>query len=273
MMQRGTAKNEPDTPETRGREMKLRLHQFLSKCGAFSSKGDVKQAIWSGDVTVNDSIVKHIAYEFNPAKRAVKYRGKELFLPKNDVYFLLNKPSGCICSRLNSQELEHNKTSVYEIFRDSVEPSIYESLVTVGRLDEETTGLLLVTTDGKLVHSVTDPNKKIRKTYRVTTLDEITEAQLESIRQGVEVSVTEYGSLEEFKTRPATIELEHETSAVLTIDEGKKRQIRRMFTTLGNHVTYLHRLSTARMVLKDYNLEPGEFCTVTPEDIELFTSN
>tara|TARA_B100000767_G_C19677455_1_gene498008 strand:+ start:408 stop:1169 length:762 start_codon:yes stop_codon:yes gene_type:complete len=249
--------------------MKLRLHQFLSKCGEFSSKADVKQAIWDGDITVNDSIVKNIAYEFNPAKRSVKYRGKELFLPATDVYFLLNKPAGCICSRLNSQELEHNKKSVYEIFRDSVEPSVYESLVTVGRLDEDTTGFLLVTTDGKLVHSITDPHKKIKKTYRVKTQDEITEKQLESIRNGVDVSVTEYGSLEEFQTRPATIELEDATSAVLTIDEGKKRQIRRMFTTLGNHVTNLHRLSTERMVLKEYNLELGAFCTVTREEINL----
>ena len=100
------------------------------------------------------------------------------------------------------------------------------------------------------------------------TEEEITEAQLESIRQGVDVSVTEYGSLEEFQTRPATIELEHATSAVLTIDEGKKRQIRRMFTTLGNHVTHLHRLSTEKMVLKDYNLEPGQFCTITREEID-----
>jgi 16S rRNA pseudouridine516 synthase len=256
-----------NTPTDKGIHMKLRIHQFLSKCGEFSSKEEVKQAIWSGDVTVNDSIVKHIAYEFNPAKRAVKYRGKELFLPSNDVYFLLNKPSGCICSRLNSQELEHHKVSVYEIFRDAVEPSIYESLVTVGRLDEETTGLLLVTTDGKLVHSVTDPNKNIKKTYRVKTKEVITEAQLESIREGVEVSVTEYGSLEEFLTRPATIELESATCAVLTIDEGKKRQIRRMFTTLGNHVNHLHRLSTEGMVLKEYGLELGQFCTITQEEI------
>ena len=104
--------------------MKLRLHQFLSKCGEFSSKGDVKKAIWDGDVTINDSIVKNIAYEFNPAKRSVKYRGKELFLPSNDVYFLLNKPAGYICSRLNSQELELNKRSIYELFRNAVEPSV-----------------------------------------------------------------------------------------------------------------------------------------------------
>lgn len=247
--------------------MKLRLHQFLSKCGEFTSKSDVKKAIWDGDITINDSIVKNIAYEFNPAKRSVKYRGRELFLPSNEVYFLLNKPPGYICSRLNSQELELNKASVYELFRGAVEPSVYEALVTVGRLDEETTGFLLVTTDGKLVHSITDPEKKIRKTYRVETESKITERQLESIRKGVSVSVVEYGSREEFKTRPALIDLEHKSCAILTIDEGKKRQIRRMFTSLDNHVTQLHRLGTEGMQLEDFNLEEGEFCFVTREEI------
>ena len=247
--------------------MKLRLHQFLSKCGEFSSKADVKKAVWDGDISVNDSVVKNIAYEFNPAKRSVKYRGRELFLPDTDVYFLLNKPAGCICSRLNSQELELNKTSVYEIFRGAVEPSVYESLVTVGRLDEDTTGFLLVTTDGKLVHSITDPDKKIKKTYRVTTEQKITVKQLEAIRNGMAVSVVEYGSVEEFETRPATIELEGDSCALLTIDEGKKRQIRRMFRSLDNHVIQLHRISTESMVLDDFNLLPGQFCSVTRQEI------
>ena len=267
MNNRGTAKNKFNTRADEGVLLKLRLHQFLSKCGEFSSKSDVKQAIWDGDITVNDSIIKNIAYEFNPAKRSVKYRGKELFLPTSDVYFLLNKPPGCICSRLNSQELELNKTSIYEIFRNAVEPAVYESLVTVGRLDEETTGLLLVTTDGKLVHSVTDPHKKIKKTYRVETEQPITDTQIDSIRNGVNVSVVEYGSLEEFQTRPAIIDLEGPSCALLTIDEGKKRQIRRMFTTLGNHVNHLHRVATEGLVLEEYALEYGQFCTITREDI------
>ena len=77
----------------------------------------------------------------------------------------------------------------------------------------------------------------------------------------------EYGSLEEFETRPATIELEHDSCALLTIDEGKKRQIRRMFTSLDNHVTHLHRIATETMVLDDFNLKPGHFCSVTREQI------
>ena len=79
--------------------------------------------------------------------------------------------------------------------------------------------------------------------------------------------MVEYGSREQFKTRPATIELEHKSCAILTIDEGKKRQIRRMFTSLDNHVTQLHRLGTEGMQLDDFNLDEGEFCTVSREEI------
>ena len=103
--------------------MKLRLHQFLSKTGDFTSKADVKQAIWDGDVTVNGSVVKNIAFEFNPAKRIVEFQGRILKLPITDFYFLLNKPQGYICSRLNSQERELNKTSVYELFQPRSWPS------------------------------------------------------------------------------------------------------------------------------------------------------
>jgi pseudouridine synthase len=243
-------------------KVKLRLHQFLSKCGAFSSKKDVKQAIWSGDITVNGNIVKHIAFEFNPSKRTVMYRGTELNLPETNVYFLLNKPVGCICSRLNSHESELEKQSVYELFRDSVSASVYESLVTVGRLDENTTGFLLVTSDGDLVNRITKPEKKVNKSYRVESHELISESQLISLRKGVDIVVEDHGSTEKYSTLPATVELEHDYCAIVTINEGKKRQIRRMFTSIGNEVKHLHRLSTEGMVLADYNLQPGEFCSI-----------
>ena len=106
--------------------MKIRLHQFLSKCGIFSSKAEVKKAIWDGDITVNGSLVKNISFEFNTNKKTVMYKNKELHLPTENVYFLLNKPDGYICSRLNSHERELDKKSVYEIFRNSVKPTVYE---------------------------------------------------------------------------------------------------------------------------------------------------
>ena len=83
---------------------KIRLHQFLSKTGRFPSKRAVKDAVWRGEVSVAGSIVKDIAFQFNPNTKQVEWNGQRLGLPVKQFTFLLNKPYGMICSRLNKQE-------------------------------------------------------------------------------------------------------------------------------------------------------------------------
>ncbi|MBK70205.1 MAG: hypothetical protein CMB53_02245 [Euryarchaeota archaeon] len=245
----------------------MRLHQFLSKCGIFKSKADVKDAIWSGRVAVNGKIVKDIAYEFTPSKRVVSFDGKILELPQGERYFLLNKPAGTICSRLNKQEIRLGKNSVFEIFRGTMDSRTFNSLVTVGRLDEETTGFLLVTTDGKIAHRITDPKGGIGKTYRVETQSIIDEEQVRSIREGVRVSVSDGEQSENYTSKKADITLEGENCAILTIEEGRKREVRRIFEMLGNLVLSLHRESTGNMELSDYGLVEGEFCEISLKEI------
>ena len=242
--------------------MKIRLHQFLSKSGAFSSKSEVKRAIWDGEILVNGSLVKDIAYEFNPEKRVVTFRGDVLELPLNERYFLLNKPAGVICSRLNKHELALGKISVFERFNDHLDSRTFHSLVTVGRLDEGTTGLLIVTTDGNIVHTITNPNSRIGKSYRVQTTMKISEEQATSIRSGVSVETSDRGVSESYISRPAELVLEGEKVAIITIYEGKKREIRRIFEAVGNNVVILHRLSIGKMLLSDYGLDEGDFCEV-----------
>ncbi|MDE0953082.1 MAG: pseudouridine synthase [Candidatus Poseidoniales archaeon] len=249
--------------------MKIRLHQFLSRCGAFTSKKEVKNAIWSGDIAVNGSIMKDIKFEFNPNKKVVTFREKILTLPTSDVYFLLNKPVGFICSRLNLQEKELGKKSIYELFRHTVPSTVYESLITVGRLDEDTTGFLLVTSDGKLVEKITNPKNHVAKKYLVETKWEITEEEISQIKSGVSITISESGYEKKYVSRPAIITLNDQNIAVLTIDEGKKRQIRRMFDSLGNRVISIHRLAIGNMVLSEYNINLGEFQEVTIDEINL----
>ena len=248
--------------------MKIRLHQFLSKCGIFSSKNEIKNAIWDGKITVNGSIVKNISFEFNPEKKKVIYDKKELSLPQNEKYFLLNKPMGFICSRLNSQERKLGKKSIYELFYGRVSKIVYESLITVGRLDENTTGFLLVTTDGKLAHKITNPKNKIKKTYYIETTKSISLEQIDSIKNGIKIKINDNGKMEEYISRPTILTDIEEKSMILTIDEGKKREIRRMFDTVGNEVSKLHRLSTEKMLLNDYKLDLGEYCEINFEDID-----
>ncbi len=248
--------------------MKIRLHQFLSKCGIFSSKNEIKNAIWDGKITVNGSIVKNISFEFNPEKKKVIYDKKELSLPQNEKYFLLNKPMGFICSRLNSQERKLGKKSIYELFYGRVSKIVYESLITVGRLDENTTGFLLVTTDGKLAHKITNPKNKIKKTYYIETTKSISLEQIDSIKNGIKIKINDNGKMEEYISRPTILTDIKEKSMILTIDEGKKREVRRMFDSVGNKVSKLHRLSTEKMSLNDYKLELGEYCEINFEDID-----
>jgi len=248
--------------------MKIRLHQFLSKCGIFSSKNEIKNAIWDGKITVNGSIVKNISFEFNPEKKKVIYDKKELSLPQNEKYFLLNKPMGFICSRLNSQERKLGKKSIYELFYGRVSKIVYESLITVGRLDENTTGFLLVTTDGKLAHKITNPKNKIKKTYYIETTKSISLEQIDSIKNGIKIKINVNGKVEEYISRPTILTDIEEKSMILTIDEGKKREIRRMFDSVGNEVSKLHRLSTEKMLLNHYKLELGEYCEINFEDID-----
>ena len=254
--------------------MKIRLHQFLSKSGIFTSKTKVKEAIWEGKITIHGSIVKNMSFEFNPNKKKVIYDNKIIKLPQKEIYFLLNKPLGFICSRLNSQEKKLSKKSVYELFRDGTSTTVYESLITVGRLDENTTGFLLVTTDGKLVHKITNPKNNIKKTYYIETTRSITKEQIKSIKNGVEISVKDNGVVvEEYITRPAILSNVKEFSMEITIDEGKKREIRRMLTSVGNEIKKLHRLSTGNMVLSDFDINFGEFCEIDIREINISIFN
>ena len=247
--------------------MKIRLHQFLSKSGVFSSKKEIKEAIWNGEILINDSMVKDIKFEFNTNTKNVSYRGKILKLPEKNHYFIVNKPAGYICSRLNNQEREFGKKSIFELFENQLSKNIYQSLVTVGRLDEDTTGLLLVTTDGKIVEKITNPENHIPKKYFVKTDLEITEEEITAIRKGIAIKIVEEYHTEEYISRPARITLQDVDAAILTIDEGKKRQIRRMFDTLGNYVVSIHRLAIGDLILENYNVQSGKFKEISKEEI------
>ena len=239
--------------------MKIRLHQFLSKCGEFSSKRKIKEAIWNGEILVNNSIVKDIKFEFNSNTKVVSYNGKILKLPEENYYFIINKPKGYICSRLTKQEKELGKKSIFEFFKKNLDENIFRRLITVGRLDEDTTGLLIVTTDGKIVDKISNPGSHISKKYLVKTELEITMEEILAIKKGIKIQIFDEDKIEQYISRPAQIDLEGANTAILTIDEGKKRQIRRMFDSLGNYVVSIHRLAIGNLVLSDFDIMSGEY--------------
>ncbi len=249
-------------------ELKVRLHQFLSKTGHFSSKREAKDAVWRGEITVNGSIVKDIAYQFNPRTRPVEYNGRRLFLPDSDITFVMNKPSGYLCARINDNERAIGKRSVFDLFEEHVDATVHARLLTVGRLDEATTGLLIVTTSGDLVHRITAPEHHVLKRYWVSAKRPLTEEAEQQLIEGVSIELESEGVISYYLTQPARLERVHERDFILEVSEGKKRQVRRMVAAVGNAVEHLHRLSIANATLDQFDLDEGALVEVKPSEIE-----
>lgn len=248
--------------------VKLRLHQFLSKTGEFASKREAKDAVWAGDITVGDRVVKDIAFQFNPNTKAVCYKGQPLQLPTEHRTYLLNKPRGVICSRLNSQENDLGKTSVFSLFEPHISSVDADRLITVGRLDEDTTGLLIVTTDGDLVHRIASPEAHVSKVYGVRTARPVSEEECQMLSQGVEIDLEVNGTVEHYRTAPIERPVvDKGGQTVLRLAEGKKRQVRRMFASLGHEVVALHRRQIGGLVLADWSLGEGEFVLLNENDV------
>ncbi|HLP79729.1 MAG TPA: pseudouridine synthase [Acidobacteriota bacterium] len=239
---------------------KLQLHQFLSKTGKFASKLDIMDAIHDGMITVDDKVVTDARYQLNPNMRTVVYNGEVLSRVEN-IYIALHKPMHNLCSRLNNSERSLKKRSVFEIVSKLNLPiKLEQSLFTVGRLDEDTTGLLLVTNDGDFCHKVINAGSHIPKVYLVTLRDELTDKQHRLLKDGVDIELEEDGKFSTYHTRPAKLEIDVQNRRILkiTIDEGKKRQIRSMFEAVGNEVVALCRISIGELTLASLRLDVAD---------------
>ena len=238
--------------------MKLRLHQFLSKTGVFPSKRDVKEAIWAGEITVNGSVVKDISFQFNPRTKPVEFAGQRLELPEEHVTLVLNKPPGYLCSRINKHERKLGKTPVFDLLPDHLSAREKDRMLTVGRLDEATTGMLVLTTDGQLVQRITDPKRHVPKVYLVRTAKRVSDEGLSALRSGVDIELEVNGSTSVHRTQPAEVHRLDGADLQLTIHEGKKRQVRRMLSALGHQVTDLHRAAIGELWMEDLGLREGD---------------
>ena len=176
--------------------------------------------------------------------------------PVQGLVMLLNKPLGMTCSRKEDGSL------VYDILPDRWkrrDPAIS----TIGRLDKQTTGLLLLTDDGDLLHRVISPKRHVAKVYRATLARPLV---------GTEGALFASGQLvlenEDKPLSPAILEVVSPTEALLTVTEGRYHQVRRMFAAVGNHVETLHRERMGGLVLPD-DLAPGDWRLMTPEEVDL----
>ncbi len=228
----------------------MRLDIFLSKQAAYSRKS-VLQLISQRQIEVDGVLAisrEHPVTNFS----LIEIAGKPVTDSQPARYFMLNKPAGYLSATIDKQ---------HPVALELLEGVDHNGLHIAGRLDRATTGLLIITDDGKWSRKLTEPKQKIPKTYLVETAYALSPETPQRFAEGI------YFDYEEMTTSPALIELLDETTARLTIYEGRYHQVKRMFAAVGNRVVSLHRESMGEINL-DSNLQLGEFRRLTVQEID-----
>ncbi|HBF33287.1 TPA: pseudouridine synthase [Candidatus Sumerlaeota bacterium] len=236
----------------------VRLVKYLAQCGVASRRGagDIVQA---GRVIINDEVVINMAYQVQPTDQ-VFLDGKLLNAPATEgaEVILLNKPDGVVCSLSDP----HNPRTVL----DCLPPDVRRGLKPVGRLDKDTTGLLLLTSDGDLINKLTHPRYGVCKTYRATVTGKITEEELDVLQSGMMLEDGPTASAEAKLVQVDERSYATFTTLDLTIHEGRNRQVRRMFDALGHQVRYLERIQYGPLRLE--KMKHGAWRKLTEQELE-----
>jgi 23S rRNA pseudouridine2605 synthase len=212
-----------------------------------ASRREAKALIEKGLVKVNGKVVSEPFFQVNPEKDLVEFKGKTVTIPKNLTYIILNKPRGVITT---VRDELGRKTVMDFISREE------KGLVPVGRLDEESEGLLLITNDGNLAHALTHPSFEIEKEYEVT-LPRIPGKELKKMECGIRIG--------DDCLKASRVVFEEDNKITVTLKEGKNREIRRMLGMMGYRVERLKRIRVGNLRLSD--LKSGQCRELTIDEI------
>ena len=236
----------------------MQLHEFLSRTGFFESKAAVLQALQSDEVNVRSRTITNPRHYLDPKKDFVFWKGKPLKMLKK-CYLLFNKPRGYLCSRLSKKDISLGKKSIFSLL--DVDTLTLNTLFCVGRLDEDSSGLIILTNDGDLSFKIANPESGILKTYEFVLQKPLNQEEIDVISAGVVIDLEVNGVTTPYKTKPCTI-----TGNTLTLTEGKKREVRRIFEKVGNKVLELKRISIGRISVS--GIPEAKFKSVPKEDID-----
>lgn len=231
----------------------MRINKYLAQCGV-ASRRECDRLIAEGKVTVNGRPAG-LGDDVSDGDN-IKVEGRPVSVKKNE-YYLLHKPKGYLCTVSDDK----GRKTVMDILGDGV-GRVYP----VGRLDYDSEGLLILTTDGELAQHLTHPSNEVPKTYLVKVEGRLTEADLNPIRSGIEIDgyVTK-------KCRAHIVETNKDyTKVELVLREGKNREIRKMFAAIGREVTLLKRTKVGELTLR--GLDRGAFRKLTPAEVEYLKS-
>jgi 23S rRNA pseudouridine2605 synthase len=247
------------------KQRRVSLARAISKLG-FASRMQGEKLVLAGRIAVNGQVVKHPAFRVDVARDEIAVDGSVLSQKQRFMYVAMNKPVGVVTTRSD----EKGRKTVYDFFQQKGGGGSEQSwLFPVGRLDKETSGLLLFTTDTRFAELLTNPRTKSPKTYRARLNKVMTDEDVEKLSRGV--IINEKGM--EYHTLPARVRLcgENQQSywIEITIVEGRNRQIRKMCEALGYQVLELQRIKIGDLHLE--HLKAGESRRLTNNHLTLLT--
>ena len=224
----------------------MRLDKLLSNEG-FGTRKEVKKLIKDGLVTVNRNIITKDDFKVDPNIDEILIDGAKLEYEEYS-YYIMNKPAGYVCANI-----DNSYPTVFELMGSSYK----DNLFTVGRLDLDTEGLLLITNDGMLSHKLLSLKYHVPKKYYFTFEGTINDTKIKKLENGM--------AIDDYITKPAKYESISKNEGYLTIEEGKFHQVKKMLEAVGCKITYLKRISFGPLTLND-DLKIKNFRKLTEEE-------
>jgi len=250
-------------PESEGaassEDGRIRLNKYLALNG-IASRRKADELITEGEVMVDGEIVYELGQRIDPATQRVEVNSV-ILRPEGDRhrYFLLNKPAGVVCTN----DPRETRPRAIDLITDRKKGRIY----TVGRLDEETEGLVILTNDGEFANRISHPRYGVTKTYRVTSSGAVNETILKKLRAGVRLS--------DFRARFNHVRIlkrtDRQSILLVTLSEGRNREIRRAFARLKLPVRDLRRVRIGD--LTDHGLKVGHWRPMTRDEVQGLLAN
>ncbi|WP_271813046.1 pseudouridine synthase [Clostridium beijerinckii] len=235
--------------------MEERLQKYLANCGV-ASRRKCEELIISGKIKVNGVIVNEVGIKIDPLKDMIEYNGKEIKKKEDKVYIMLNKPEGYI----SSVKDEKGRATILDIVK------VNERIYPIGRLDYDSSGLLLLTNDGEIYNKIIHPRVEIIKRYVAVVKGEVTDKDKMKFEIGIDIGG--------YITAPAELKVISYDKGVSTIEigihEGKNRQIRKMCAAIHHDVLSLKRISIGEIKLG--YLKRGEYRKLNKEELDYINS-
>ena len=231
----------------------IRIDKYLCD-NAGLSRSEAKKAVLSSKVTINSIPVKRCEAKLLEGSDTVTLNGEPIVYEKYS-YYMLNKPAGYVSANSDSKE-----KTLMELLSSEKK----KNLSCVGRLDKDTTGLLIITNDGELLHKLISPKRNVYKDYLVTIVKPLTPAEIKTLEDGVDIN-------DPMPTKPAKVKVIDDSNIILSITEGRFHQVKRMLIAVGNAVVKLKRLSEGPLKLDD-SLSEGSYRKLTAQEIEMLKS-